>query len=138
MPVGVAERFTDEPASVAGQVVLRREPFEELAHERREHGLALLEPRSGRELAPGLVELIEVTNAEEPFTTDGEARDRGLPIPPPDVTPTGDLGWCLALVVNRITAEQRKRCTKPIWPAGVDDAHKGACVSSTRLSNGRS
>jgi hypothetical protein len=34
--------------------------------------------------------------------------------------------------------KQGKRCTKPIWQAGIDSAHKGACASSTQLSSGRS
>lgn len=39
---------------------------------------------------------------------------------------------------NSVFASGRKRCTKPIWQAGIDAAHKGACASGTQLSSGRS
>jgi len=107
LSIGVAERLVDEPAHFAGEVVLRAEPLEELAHKRCEHGFALLKSRGGRQVAPGLVELVKVANAQEPFASDGEAGDRSFPKTPPDVTPTGDLGRCVALVVDGIAAEQR-------------------------------
>ena len=57
--------LTDEAALLSAQVILSVDPLEELVDERREHGFPFLEASRWRQLAPCLIEVVQLAHTQE-------------------------------------------------------------------------